>query len=110
MSIDPIHTNSFSRDNTVIKPFRETNETNTQPSESPSSTFHDNAQDELRLSSEQEEYDNLVNAIKQNSDIREEKVKKVKEALESGHYHISSEELADRIIQDTIIHSSRRLS
>ncbi|GJL51288.1 flagellar biosynthesis anti-sigma factor FlgM [Candidatus Nitrospira salsa] len=109
MSFDPINTNPYSRDNNVNQPPPFVNKSSKGLSESRSSNFQPTTQDVLRLSSDQEEYDNLVNAIKQSPDIREERVKKVKKSLESGDYHISTEDIADRIIHDTILHNTRKL-
>ncbi|GJL65488.1 MAG: hypothetical protein NPIRA05_04590 [Nitrospirales bacterium] len=110
MAIDPINTNHFSRENKSFKPIHEVREPRQRPSESSSATSQPHTQDVLRISSEQEEHDHLLNTIKQAPDIREEKVAKVKEFLKSGHYRISSEDLAARIIQDAILHSTRKSS
>ena len=108
MAIDPVDTNHFYDDNNrAIKPTPATNQARVRSSDLPASIPHSPTQDVLHVSSEQNEYNHLVSAIKQVPDIREEKVKKIKEALDSGTYQISSEDIADRIIQDSIIHSTR---
>ncbi len=41
-------------------------------------------------------------AAKQLPDIRQEKVQDIQDALAAGQYHVSSEDLADHLIQDVI--------
>ncbi|GJL63670.1 MAG: hypothetical protein NPIRA04_23240 [Nitrospirales bacterium] len=109
MSFDPINTNPDSRDTNVNRPSPVVNKNRKGLSESRSTNIQPNTQDILHLSSEQEEHNNLVNAIKKSPDIREEKVKEIKKSLESGDYHISSENIAERIIHDTILHNMHKL-
>lgn len=41
--------------------------------------------------------------IKQVPEIRQEKIEKIRKSLESGQYHVSSDEVAERMVQDTIV-------
>ncbi|WP_447971736.1 flagellar biosynthesis anti-sigma factor FlgM [Nitrospira sp. M1] len=109
MTIDPSSGNHLSPGNITIKSTHIVPKVSAPTSEPLTPTSQNTAKDVLSLSSEQGEYDHLINAIQQTPDIREEKVKKIKEALESGHYHISSEDIADRIIREAIADSTRTL-
>ncbi|GJL55129.1 MAG: hypothetical protein NPIRA02_22610 [Nitrospirales bacterium] len=110
MAIDPSNGTRHSPDNTnMIKAMPSVPQGNALTSEAFTQTVQNNTKNVLSLSSKQGEFDHLINAIQQAPDIREEKVKKIKDALESGNYHISSENIADRIIQETITDRTRTL-
>ncbi len=67
-----------------------------------------NTQDTLNLSQERADYDAIQTEIAQLPDIRQERVKEIRNALQSGQYQVSSEDLADRLIQDTILNEPRK--
>lgn len=44
------------------------------------------------------EYQIAKNAVKDASDIREDKVKKLKQAISTGTYNVSAQEIADKMV------------
>ena len=77
-----------------------------QASPTPSPT--NNSRDAVNFSDEQQEYQSLLDAVRDVPDIRQEKIRKIQKALESGEYRVASEEIADRIIQDTVINNPQK--
>ena len=62
----------------------------------------------MNLSKDQKKHQNLIDAIKEIPDIRQDKVQKVQKAIESGQYRIPSKDIADSIIQDVVMNNSRK--
>jgi negative regulator of flagellin synthesis FlgM len=54
--------------------------------------------DYVALSSRAKDYQAVKNAMSKTPDIREEKVREIKNKLESGDYNVSSSDLADKMI------------
>ncbi|MFB3136738.1 MAG: flagellar biosynthesis anti-sigma factor FlgM [Nitrospirales bacterium] len=38
-------------------------------------------------------------------DVREERIERLRQALDSGQYHIESEQIADALIRDTFLNT-----
>ena len=77
-------------DRTQKKPASTTND------KSMSGVTSELSQDAVRLSS-------LVNHVKSSPEIREEKVKALRDSISSGTYEVSPEALADAIMRDALI-------
>ena len=110
MAINPLDSDYIpsTEGSTKSPPLAKKNIGSHSPSLSP--TSHTHARDLVNLSDDQRERQTLFDAVKELPDIREEKVKKIQKALESGQYRIPSEDIADRIIQDTIINNTHKPS
>ena len=74
----------------------------------PSLNPHPMTQDTLKLSKDGKDYQSIHKAIKETPDIRQNKIQDIQEALAAGRYQVSSTDLADRLIQDTIINTPRK--
>jgi len=57
-------------------------------------------QDAYEISQSAKDYQVAKKAVAEASDIREEKVARLKEAIASGTYNVSSQEIADRIVSN----------
>ena len=62
--------------------------------------------DPVQLSPENTEYQQFLKRIDQAPDIRTDRLKKIRQALEAGSYHIDSEVVADRLIRESLITSA----
>jgi anti-sigma28 factor (negative regulator of flagellin synthesis) len=62
--------------------------------------------DPIDLTDPQALYDLIQREAKQIPDVRKDRIKRIRDALESREYHISSDLLADRIIQDIFLDES----
>ena len=58
--------------------------------------------DSVNISSENVEYQQLLKEIDKVPDIRPDRLKKIQQALKNGTYHIDSDLVANRIIQDIL--------
>lgn len=58
----------------------------------------DTKKDACEISQTAKDYQIAKNAIAETPDVREEKVAQMKEALASGTYNVSSQEIADKMI------------
>ena len=58
--------------------------------------------DRLILSQAEREYQTLQSAISQIPDVRQERVERIRQALEAGTYQIPSETVAKHIIQEIV--------
>jgi negative regulator of flagellin synthesis FlgM len=56
------------------------------------------AADQYKVSSKGQDYQIAKNALSAVSDVREDKVAQYKEALASGSYNVSSQEIADSLV------------
>jgi negative regulator of flagellin synthesis FlgM len=54
--------------------------------------------DAYEISQSAKDYQVAKNAVSEASDVREDKVAQMKEALASGTYNVSSQEIADKIV------------
>ena len=54
--------------------------------------------DEVILSSQAQEFSQILKAVKGLPEVREEKVKELSERIAKGEYKVDSKELADRLI------------
>ena len=70
------------------------------------SLSHPEATDSVTLSDQRKEHQTLTKLIDQLPDIRQERIDQIREALKSGKNSISSEQIADQIIQDTALNHS----
>ncbi|MGB0909781.1 MAG: flagellar biosynthesis anti-sigma factor FlgM [Nitrospirales bacterium] len=101
-SFPPLHpepTKKRAHDSTHIS-----NDSTPPPSLNPQSA----TQDTLELSKDSSDYKAIQEAIKEVPDIRQNKIQRIQEALAAKRYQVSSTDLADRLIQDTIINTPRK--
>ncbi len=56
------------------------------------------AKDEFQISQTAQDYQIAKKAVSEASEVREEKVAEFKEALASGTYNVSSQEIADKMV------------
>ncbi|MBE5967366.1 MAG: flagellar biosynthesis anti-sigma factor FlgM [Lachnospiraceae bacterium] len=56
--------------------------------------------DKLEISQTCKDYQIARNTLKSVPDVREERVKEIKERIASGTYNINSEEVADKLIEN----------
>lgn len=64
------------------------------------------ASDAFEISQAGKDYQTAVQAVKEVSDVREDKVNRIKEQLASGTYNVTGEEFAERMVErifDTVI-------
>jgi negative regulator of flagellin synthesis FlgM len=54
--------------------------------------------DQYKVSSKGQDYQTAKNALSEVSDVREDKVAQYKEALASGSYNVSSQEIAETLV------------
>lgn len=55
--------------------------------------------DNLNLSSEALNFQNVMKSVKNAPDIREDKVKAISEKIKNGTYFVSSEQIAEKILE-----------
>ena len=55
--------------------------------------------DAFEISQAGKDYQTVVSAVKEASDIREDKVNKIKAQLASGTYHVTGEEFANKMME-----------
>lgn len=60
------------------------------------------ASDQINVSDLSREISKIHEEIKNNPDIRPEKVQEIKEKIEDGTYYVSSDEIAGKIIEDIL--------
>jgi len=72
------------------------------PPKASSSSPSPKTTDHITLSQTELERQTLQSAISQIPDIRQERVERIRHALEAGTYHIPAETVADHIIQETV--------
>ncbi len=56
------------------------------------------AKDELHISRSAQDYQIAKNAVSEAPDVREDKIAELKEALASGTYNVSSQEIAEKMV------------
>ena len=61
--------------------------------------------EQVAISSKAKEIQKVTNAVNATPDIRIEKVEKIKDQLANGNYHISSDKLAEKVLQSIITES-----
>ena len=59
----------------------------------------------IALSSQAKDIQKSHEAVKSSSDIRVDKVDKIKAAIAEGSFHVDSHELAEKILKDVIVES-----
>ena len=59
--------------------------------------------DQLTVSETINQHQAIQDIVKQVPEVRQERIAQIREALESGQYHVSSEMVADRIIRDILL-------
>lgn len=62
---------------------------------------HNTAEDEINISSKAQEIQELEQNLQDTTDIREEKVNNLKNAIEEGTYDIDPEQIAEKILEDS---------
>lgn len=72
--------------------------------ETPPSTQPPNPQDPTHISRQTQEQQAIQRAITQLPEIREDRINRLREAIQSGEYRVHSADLADKIIQDILLH------
>ena len=65
-------------------------------------TSSQGASDQINVSDLSREISKIHEEIKNNPDIRPEKVREIKEKIEDGTYYVSSDEIAGKIIDDIL--------
>ena len=109
MAINPINSDPIPPSENITKPSNRPSNAPVAHSSTASSTSQSkNTGDPVNLSDKQKEFEDLIDAIKQVPDIRQEKVEKFRKAIEAGQYRIPSKEIADRIIQDTVANRTHK--
>lgn len=59
--------------------------------------------DKVVLSRESQEYQAALRAVDAASEVREEKVAAIKDAIKSGTYHVDGEQIAEKILQRSLV-------
>lgn len=59
--------------------------------------------DQLNISSDARDFQLAMKAVKDNPDIREEKVLEIKRQIESGTYQVDTKKIAGKMVQDANI-------
>lgn len=54
--------------------------------------------DQLEISQSAKDYQTVKNALSQTPDIREDKVAEIKNAMNTGTYNVSAQEIADKMV------------
>lgn len=60
--------------------------------------------DELKISSEAQDFQTVLNAAKKVGDIRQDKVNEIKERVDSGRYKVDAQKIAEKMLS-----SARRI-
>lgn len=58
------------------------------------------SRDAYEISQFAKDYQTAKNAVSEASEVREEKVAQIKEALASGNYNVSAQEVAEKIVSN----------
>jgi len=58
-----------------------------------------------RIASRSREAKRLAEAVRQVADVREKKVQRLREAIESGTYKISGNDVAEKLIKESVVDS-----
>ena len=61
--------------------------------------------EQVAISSKAKDIQQATKAVNDTPDIRIEKVERIKDQLENGNYHISSDKLAEKVLQNIITES-----
>ena len=75
------------------------------PTKSTETPQHHPAEDSVNLSSTSQKLEAIHKAISDLPDIRADRIAQIRQALDSGTYHVSSQQIADSIVQETIRNS-----
>jgi negative regulator of flagellin synthesis FlgM len=81
-------------------------ENKTDTSKSPSGTSSTGSAEHIAISSKAKDIQKATEAINAAPDTRIEKVDRIKEQLTNGTYSVSSEQLADKILENIITESN----
>lgn len=63
------------------------------------------AEDSVTLSPLSQQLESIEEAISRLPEIRKERIERIRRALASGTYRVASEQIADRILQETVRNS-----
>ena len=77
----------------------------TDASSGTSGTKGTQGSEHIALSSKAKDIQKSHEAVKSSSDIRVDKVDKIKAAIAEGSFHVDSHELAEKILKDVILES-----
>ena len=67
---------------------------------------HSPAKDTVNLSPTSQELESVLEDISHLPEIRKDRVEQIRQALNAGTYQVSSDQIADRIIQETVRNSA----
>jgi negative regulator of flagellin synthesis FlgM len=65
------------------------------------------AGDKVEISSQSRDLQKIHDILAQTPDVRSEKVAALKKAIEEGRYQVSAENIAQKMIQEILVESSR---
>jgi len=63
--------------------------------------------DKVEISSQSRDLKKIQDILAQTPDIRSEKVATIKKAIEEGRYQVNAENIAQKMIQEVLVESSR---
>ncbi len=63
--------------------------------------------DKVEISSQSRDLNKVQDILAQTPDVRSEKVAALKKAVEEGRYQVSAENIAQKMIQEVLVESSR---
>jgi len=66
------------------------------------------AGDKVEISSQSRDLKKMQDILAQTPDIRSEKVSALKKAVEEGRYQVSAEKVAQKMIEEILVESSRK--
>lgn len=66
------------------------------------------AQDQIEISSQSRQVQELKAAVAQIPDVRTEKIEGIRDAVDEGSYHVESEVIAKRVVDDALEEAIRR--
>lgn len=64
--------------------------------------------DEINISDKAKSYQFALGIVRQEPEIRQEKVTELKEKIQSGNYNVSSEDIAEKMMNDANLHKLLR--
>jgi len=86
------------------------NQTNSANPADPSQTpqeadksLSSSAQDKVEFSTQSREMQKIYDVLQTTPDVRAEKVSALKKAIAEGEYHVDNEDLADKMIKESIL-------
>ena len=80
----------------ILKVYSE--QTKVGKSSRPASTSQVQRQDEVVLSAQAQEFSQILQALKNMPEVREDKVKELADRIAAGNYHVDAKEIADKML------------